>query len=215
MTKEQNKYEIRSYSGNAAPKASADSRHIEGYAIVFNQRSQLLFDRNNGIPVYEVIEPGAVDESLIRTSDIKALLEHNGDRILARSINGNGTLQISIDSIGVKYSFDAPHTADGDYALEEVRRGDLFGSSFAYWTDNDKNVEYSRDGNNIIRSVKKIDILRDFSIVGDPAYMGTSVETRSIENRLNPNTDKDNEKKEQELIKSQLLELRNLSNLKI
>jgi uncharacterized protein len=208
------KYEIRSFSGDAAPKASVDSRHIEGYAIVFNQRSQLIFDWNNGRPVYEIIQPGAVDDSLIRKSDIKALLEHNGDRMLARSINGQGSMRISIDDIGVKYVFDAPNTADGNYALEEIRRGDLFGSSFAYWTDNDKNVDYYHEGDNLIRSVKKIDVLRDFSIVGDPAYMGTSVETRSIEKRFAPKND-EKEKAEQELMKSQLAELRKLSNYKI
>ncbi len=204
------KKEIRSFGGDSAPKVNADSRKIEGYAIVFNQRSQLLFDWNSGQPVYEIISPDAIDDALLRSSDIKALLEHNPNRMLARSRNGNGSLTLEIDSNGLKYSFDAPNTSEGDYAIEEIKRGDYFGSSFCY-TDSD--VEYSKEGDALIRTVKKIDRLFDVSIVSDPAYMTTSVETRSITELLNPKlkAQEEAEKRNHEEFVNQLKELRKLS----
>ena len=100
--------------------------------------------------------------------------------MLARSYNGAGTLSLTVDSYGVKYRFEAPATPDGDYAVEMVKRGDLFGSSFAYITD-EKNVRYERKEGMLYRYVEKIDWIGDVSIVSDPAYMGTDVTVRSLE----------------------------------
>ena len=52
---------------------------------------------------YETIEPTALDGVLER-SDILCLLNHNEDRgILARSKMGEGTLNLEIDDIGLRY----------------------------------------------------------------------------------------------------------------
>jgi HK97 family phage prohead protease len=192
MAKECN-YEIRSFGDLAAPrlkraKDGSETRTIEGYAIVFNTRSQLLPDYSIYRMVQEIIEPSAISDELLRSCDIKALLEHDRSRMLARSCNGAGTLTLIRDDKGVKYEFDAPHTADGDYALEMVRRGDLFGSSFAYTTDEDVegNVRYDKEGDTLIRKVCKIDRLYDVSIVSDPAYLATSVSARSLDAFLKP-----------------------------
>lgn len=197
MTKVTKHIEIRSFGELAAPKLKrsadgAETRTIEGYAIVFNTRSQLLPDYDVYRMVQEEIDPDAIDENLLRSCDIKALLEHNQNRMLARSCNGNGTLKLSKDERGVKYEFDAPHTSDGDYALEMVRRGDLFGSSFAYTSDGDVdgNIRYTKEGDTLVRRVCKIDRLYDVSIVSDPAYLDTSVNARSLDSILKPDEEK-------------------------
>ena len=172
--------EIRSFGESAAPKVN-ESRTIEGYAIVFGQESEVLFDKSKRRRFIEIIQPGAVTQELLERSDVKALLEHNSERMLARSFNGKGTLTLSVDSHGVKYRFDAPATQDGDYSVEMVRRGDLFGSSFAYATD-EKNVRYEKRADGMLmRYVNKIEWIGDVSIVSDPAYMGTDVTVRSLE----------------------------------
>ena len=173
--------EIRSFGNTAAPQLSENSRTIEGYAIVFGQRSQVMYDRKLKRTFVEVIQPGAVTEELLRSSDVKALLEHNSERMLARSFNGKGSLMLSLDEHGVKYRFDAPATVDGDYAVEMVKRGDLFGSSFAYYTDERANVKYEKTDKELMRYVSKIDWIGDVSIVSDPAYMGTDVAVRSLD----------------------------------
>lgn len=208
MNKEDKEYEIRSYGANAAPKVpDPESRVIDGYAIVFNQRSNVLWDKANQRYFVEIISPAAVNESLLRSNDIKATLEHDRSRMLARSFNGSGTLNLSIDDIGVKYRFESPNTEDGNYALEMVKRGDLFGSSFMYMPD-PKGVEYKMENGVLLRNVSLIKKILDVSIVSDPAYMGTSVEVRSLESFYDNPIDKDKEEKEK--IKNQLQELRRL-----
>lgn len=173
--------EIRSFGGDAAPKLVAE-RGIEGYAVVFGQESRVMYDRANKRCFVEVIEAGAVTEETLRSCDIKALSEHNRERMLARSFNGAGSLSLSVDSHGVKYRFDAPNTQEGEYVVEMVKRGDLFGSSFAYLTDERSNVSYTKRADGILlRSVKKIDRMFDISVVSDPAYMGTEVAVRSLD----------------------------------
>ena len=195
--------EIRSYGNSAAPKVSGESRTIEGYAIVFGQESEVLFDKAKKRRFIEVIQPGAVTQELLQRSDVKALLEHNAQRMLARSYNGKGTLTLTVDTHGVKYRFDAPATPDGDYSVEMVKRGDLFGSSFAYATS-EKNVRYEkRSDGMLMRYVDKIEWIGDVSIVSDPAYMGTDVSVRSLQSFF----PEDNEE-----YKKEVEELRKLSN---
>ena len=129
----------------------------------------------------EVIEKGAITDELIRTCDIKALMEHNKQRLLARSNMGVGSLLLSVDDYGLAYNFEAPNTQEGNDAIEMINRGDLFGSSFSYWTDEKKNVTYQKKDGIWLRTVHKIDRLFDIAIVSDPAYFGTDVTVRSLE----------------------------------
>ncbi len=180
-----NKLEIRSYGGDAAPKI--EGRTIDGYAIVFNQRSEVMLDwTDEGIRRFvEVIDPSAVDEALLMQSDIRALVEHNRERLLARYNKGKGTLNLSLDEHGLRYTFDAPNTADGDYAVEMVGRGDISGSSFAFRVKNE-DTEWSKEGKIWLRTIKKISILRDVTITTDPAYTQTEVSVRSLDEMDKP-----------------------------
>lgn len=195
--------EIRSFGESAAPKLVSE-RTIEGYAVVFGQESRVIFDKVTRRCFVEVIEQGAVTEDMFRNWDIKALCEHDKGRMLARSFKGSGSLQLSVDNHGVKYRFEAPNTQDGEYVVEMVKRGDMFGSSFAFWTNEKKNVRYTkRPDGLLLRSVSLIDIMSDVSVVSDPAYMGTDVNVRSLDTYFEP---------EDETYKIQVEELRNLSN---
>lgn len=179
--------EIRSFTADAAPKV--EGRTIQGYGAVFGQQSRVMYDPEKKRFFVEVIERGAITDELIRSCDVKALLEHNKQRLLARSNMGSGSLSLNVDSYGMAYRFDSPNTQDGNDCLEQINRGDLFGSSFAYWTDEKKNVTYKKDGDLLLRTVHKIDRLFDIAIVADPAYFGTDVTTRSLEYLETPNTD--------------------------
>ena len=181
--------QIRAFANAGVPHIlraadGTESRTIEGYAIVFNQRSQLIMDWEAYRLVEEIIPPSAVSADLLRGCDIIADLEHDPSRMIARANKGSGTLTLTLDDTGLKYSFEAPNTTDGDYALEMVRRGDLFGSSFAYSTDEQVNVTYTKDGDTLIRNVNKIDAIYDVAIVANPAYLQTSVEARSADEHL-------------------------------
>lgn len=107
--------------------STSESRHIEGYAIVFNSLSNDL----GGFR--EIIEPTAIDDELIKNSDILCLMNHDIKRgVLARSYQGRGSLKLDIDEHGLHYSFEAPKTALGDEILEGIRRGDISKCSFAF-----------------------------------------------------------------------------------
>lgn len=172
--------EIRSFTDIAAPKL--DGRTIEGFAAVFDQESRLNFDPQTKSFFIEVIERGAITDELLQACDIKALLEHDKKKMLARSRAGiGGSLSLMVNDYGLGYKFSAPNTPEGDYAVEMISRGDLFGSSFAYSTNDKKNVTYKKVDGLLYRIVHKIDRISDISIVSDPAYFGTDVTLRSLE----------------------------------
>ena len=167
----------------------AESRTIEGYALKFGVRSRLLCDWWNNY--YEVLEPGCVTREMLDKQDIKLTMFHDRQLVLARSNKGNGTLSYEVDKVGVKFWAEMPHTVDGDKALELVSRGDIAGCSFIYSTDEDDSenaVSYERldekgdDGEDILlRHVKRIDNVYDFTITTDPAYEQADVSKREVE----------------------------------
>jgi HK97 family phage prohead protease len=132
------------------------------------------------------IEKGAITEELLRSCDVKALLDHNKQRLLARSNRGAGTLSLELDDYGLKYRFEAPSTPDGDFAVEMIKRGDIFGSSFAYaLNEKDKTkVSYSMKDGLLLRTVHMIDRISDISPVVDPAFYGTDVTVRSMDDTI-------------------------------
>ncbi len=167
----------------------AESRMIEGYALKFGVRSRLLCDWWSNY--YEVLEPGCVTKEKLNTQDIKLTMFHDRQLVLARSNKGQGTLSYEVDNVGVKFWAEMPHTVDGDKALELVGRGDIAGCSFIYSTDesdSENAVSYERlaekgeDGEDILlRHVKRIDNVYDFTITTDPAYEQTDVSKREVE----------------------------------
>lgn len=163
--------EIRSF--NIELRDEPESRHIEGYGSVFNERS---LDLGGFV---EMIAPGAFD-GVIERSDVKCYLDHNPEKgILARSRNGKGSLSLVIDEKGLRYEFDAPHTNLGDEVVEGLKRGDYSQSSFAFTVD-DEVWTKEADGS-YLRTITKIGGLYDVSIVANPAYEGTSVALRSLD----------------------------------
>ena len=166
-----------------------ESRTIEGYALKFGVRSRLLCDWWDNY--YEVLEPGCITRETLDRQDIKLTMFHDRQLILARSNKGEGTLNYEVDATGVKFWAEMPHTVDGDKALELVQRGDIAGCSFCYSTDesdSENAVSYERinektdNGEDILlRHVKRIDAVYDFTLAVDPAYEQTSVTRREVE----------------------------------
>lgn len=156
-------------------RVAAEGRTVEGYAIVFNSESRDL----GGFR--EVILPEAV-EGVIENSDILALLNHNLDRgVLARSTNGQGSLRLKVDSKGMLYAFSAPKTTLGDEVVEGIQRGDIRTSSFAFTIAED-GEQWTKRGDEYLRTITKFEALYDVSAVYKEAYEDTSVALRSFDN---------------------------------
>lgn len=169
-----------------AGEGEEPSRTITGYAILFNVPSAPLWSDEDS-EAREVIAPEAVTKELLDAQDIKMTMFHDRQLILARSNKGNGTLSYSVDEKGVAFEFEAPNTADGEKALELVRRGDISGCSFAFTTpyyDTDyveRTSEIDSTGrNHITYTVRGVTGVYDFTLAADPAYPDTSVEAREL-----------------------------------
>ena len=174
-----------------ATEEGSESRTIEGYALKFGVRSVLLNDWWSRY--VEILEPGCITREMLDSQDIKLTMFHDRQLILARSNKGNGTLNYEVDEVGVKFWAEMPHTADGDKALELVQRGDIAGCSFCYSTDEEDSenaVSYERlkegdgDDETLLRHVKRIDHVYDFTLAADPAFEQTEVSKREVDDAL-------------------------------
>ena len=152
------------------------SRHVEGYAMLFDVESEFL-------GFYEVIERGAITQELVDSCDIFATFNHDMNKIFARSNKGKGSLKLTVDDKGLFYEFEAPNTALGDELLEYLKRGDINKSSFAFYIDpSDAEAETWEDKDGTyFRTIHKIKELCDVSPVWQPAYNQTSVTKRAKE----------------------------------
>ncbi len=167
--------EIRNIQEQPTAPAVEGRRVVEGYALVFDTPSTGL----RGF--HEVIHRGALD-GVLEQSDVFALLDHNQSRgVLARSNKGAGSLTLSVDERGLKYSFEVPDTALGAEVYQGVQRGDIAGSSFSFTVKKDR-WERGADGV-ALRHIDQIEALYDVSPVYRPAYDATtvSVDRRGLE----------------------------------
>lgn len=175
--------ERRSFNTPAARPALAEegeSRRIEGLAIVYESESEVLYDWWEDRKFVEIIHRGAVTEELLASSDILALYEHDRSKLLARSTNRAGSLNLTITSEGLRYAFDAPKTQLGEDTLELLRRGDLRASSFLFAVGKgDSRWEQKSDGT-WIRHIDHISFLGDVSVVSQPAYPSSDATARSV-----------------------------------
>ena len=159
----------------APQDASGESRTITGTAIVFNKESEVLDDW--GEKFREMILPEACTAGFLQSQDIKLNLLHERELAIARSIKGQGSLQLTVDGIGVHFEFEAPRCDLGDRALELIRTGVYSGCSFEFYPQ-DYDVE-ERDGEVLIKH-RKFAALTALTIGMDPAYRQTTVNAREL-----------------------------------
>lgn len=147
---------------------------LTGYAAIYNRFSLPL--REGGSQFREIILPGAFDRILNRQrgkSDVVALLNHDANLILGRT--SSGTLELSSDEKGLRYTVTPPDTQVGRDTLELVRRRDLRGSSFAFAVDVGKGERWTSDDQGAVREIRDVSLLADVSVVLTPAYPASSV----------------------------------------
>lgn len=168
--------EIRNIGSIEYENRDENNRHVEGYAIVFESQSQDL-------GFYETIDRNAVTQELIDSCDVFALMNHDDEKVLARRNKGKGSLTLTLDERGLRYSFDAPKTNLGDELLEYLRRGEVDGSSFAFIVDsNDPDSQtWERKNGTTYRTIHKIKYIHDVSPVFTPAYTAASVSQRALD----------------------------------
>lgn len=147
----------------------SQSRDVTGYAATYAD-----YDMGSFI---ERIEPACFDN--LEKHDVRALLNHDANHLLARSKFGKGTLKLKADERGLRFDFSLPDTSIGNDTVIKLERGDIDQCSWAFYIQDEewRNLEAEKPLR-IIRSVSRID---DISLVTYPANPNTSAALRSLE----------------------------------
>lgn len=153
----------------------ADTVEISGYVNAVERNSKPLMSRIGQF--IERICKGAFKKAIKRNNDIHILLNHNWERDLGSTKEGN--LELNEDNIGLF----ARATINDPEVVEKARNGDLVGWSFGFA---DRDVQNSLENGIPTRAVKDLD-LYEVSILDrtkSPAYEGTLITARAETNEI-------------------------------
>lgn len=156
-----------------------DEKIIEGHAAIFDVKVDI------GGCFFEIIERGAFDETDFK--DVALFVNHGCEQIplaRARRNNGNSTMLLSIDEVGLKIraKLDVENNPDARAVYSAVERGDIYGMSFAFSVDNDEWLDVESDMPT--RRIKKIARVYEVSACTYPAYEQTDIQARAAATAL-------------------------------
>lgn len=155
----------------------SDDMIVEGYAIVFEQPTELYVDYD-GNSYYEVIDKNSLDEAVMEDVPFKY---NHGDSCFvpcrSRKSTGEGSLQLTVDDFGLKIRAQFANTTSSRDLYRLIDLGLINKMSFAFTIKEDS---YDRETHTT--KILKIAKLWDVSAVDDPAYPQTSLSSlRSAE----------------------------------
>ena len=148
----------------------ADHVEISGYVNAVERPSKILHDRSGDF--IETVKEGAFKKALARNDNVRVLLNHDRNRDLGGTKDGN--LELEEDNIGLRAKAKIYDKA----VIDKARKGDLTGWSFGF-TDRDVDKKYDEKGL-LHRAVNDLD-LEEVSILDrsrTPAYKGTLIMAR-------------------------------------
>ena len=156
-------------------RISDDSVEVDGYVNAIERKSNPLTSRIGKF--VERIKKGAFKRAIDRNDNIRILLNHNWDRDLGGTKDGN--LKLTEDNIGLR----ARAKISDPEVIKKARDGDLVGWSFGFA---DRDVDTHDEDGITTRDVKDLD-LYEVSLLDrsrTPAYDGTLVSVRDNESIL-------------------------------
>lgn len=145
-----------------------ESNRAAGYAANFQEYDMGTFR--------EKISPSAFRN--LESYDVHALLNHNYDKVLARSKFGSGTLELRVDDQGLSFGFEFPNTATGSEARELVERGDVDQCSWAFTVKSERWEDVSSE--KPLRVIDEVASIYDISLTPRGANPSTTVALRSL-----------------------------------
>lgn len=140
--------------------AEGDSWTFVGHAAVFDRSSEDLGGWT------ERIKRGAFKRVL--ADDVRFLVNHDSNLLLARTTSG--TLRLKEDGTGLHVEADIAPTTLGKDLRILVERGDMSQMSFAFIVGE---ADWSDEGEDLVRTVTRMEALVDVSPVTYPAYPQT------------------------------------------
>lgn len=162
MLKEYRLAEVRAMENN-----EENEMIIEGYAVVFNQVTDLGWCKE------------VIDRNAFNGADMKdCVLKYNHeDSFLILARTRNKSLELTIDDHGLKVRARLIDTTNNKDVYKMIKEGLLDKMSFAFSVA-ERMWDYETD----TRTVLRISKLYDVSVVDVPAYENTEISARNKEN---------------------------------
>lgn len=155
-------------------EAKEDEKIVEGYATTFDEPYTLYSYKDEKGKAHVVREK--VDREAFRGTDMSDVIfqyDHAG-RVFARL--SNGTLSLDEDEHGLKVTANLGGTEIGRNLYEEIKGGYTTKMSFGFTVTDD---DIQPDGDDYLRTIKRIGRLYDVSAVSIPANDFTEISARS------------------------------------
>lgn len=153
----------------------SDTGIITGVPIVF-ERETIITDWAGQYK--EIIDRNALNKTDLK--DVRLFVNHDVNKItLARSKNGKGTMQLSVedDGLHIQAQLDIENNVEAKSLYSAIKRGDMDGMSFMFRIDGEEWLDLDSDVPT--RRITSISIVHEVSVVNFPAYQQTSVNARS------------------------------------
>lgn len=148
---------------------------LRGHAAVFNSLSHDL----GGFR--ELLEPGAFRAALRRQPDVRLLVNHDPNYVMART--ASGTLELREDGNGLHVFARVDRRISWVEDLRtSMQRGDIDQMSFAFTIGEGGDNWAVTDDGQVVRTIRAdgVEGLYDVSVVSYPAYEATGVNMRSL-----------------------------------
>lgn len=145
-----------------------DGPVLRGYASVFDSDSEFM-------GFTERVSKTAFTRTLQENKDVKALVEHDTSKIVARS--GNDSLMLREDDHGLYVEITPNQTSYAQDLVENVRTGLLDSMSFGFHVVSDS---WERVEGRNIRTLLDVDLI-EVSVVSTPAYRASEIALRNIQ----------------------------------
>ena len=151
-----------------------DAKRIGGYINVVERSSEVMYSHKDYKWFKETMQSGVFKRALQKNQSIPLLLEHDWDKQVAHT--NDGTLELREDSIGLR--FDAVVSEE---TYKEIEKKGITSCSFGFKINEQQKEPINKKLEK--RYVTNIDLL-EVSLVSNPAYVGSLVEKRALEDAL-------------------------------
>ena len=184
------KKELRYMRSGPEVRSSGEEQTVSGLGIVYDSWTELF-------PGFkEKINQGAAK----REKEVKSFVNHNPDNVLSTT-ESNPPLELEEEEGGVRYTSPVPPTSYGENLKINLERGNVKGSSFAFYIPEGGDRLWEDEDGVIHREIDKL-YYREIGPVTDPAYIDTSASVRTAEGiaeeyrKAKENQEKEKERRE-------------------
>ena len=151
-----------------------DAKRIGGYINVVERSSEVMYSHKDCKWFKETMQSGVFKRALQKNQSVPLLLEHDWDKQVAHT--NDGTLELREDSIGLR--FDA---VVSENTYKEIEKKGITSCSFGFKINEQQKEPVNTKLEK--RYVTNIDLF-EVSLVSNPAYVGSLVEKRALEDAL-------------------------------